>query len=227
MSRIRSFLKNINLLNLLLTVTIIVFANYTLFLMFVTKMKYALPSVAKSMFSEDAPLDEPSPASPSDYIIVSEDNLFHPERRIPPEKKEEVPLPKPEFVLYGTLITLDSSLAYLEDLKAPRITPGRGQRQITMKKGDMMSGFILKDVQPDKIVMVRGEENMIIRVHNPNRLKKQDVSTPVQPGLRSSSVNIKPEDIPSIVEPRSKATRRAPMKPADEKTVDFFNRQRK
>lgn len=222
MINLKYFLKNINLLNLLLTATIVFFANYTLFLMFVTKMKYTLPSVTKSIFSETEPLDETSPPSSSDYIVVSEDNLFHPERRIPPEKKkeEEVPLPKPEFVLYGTLITPDSSLAYLEDLKAPRNTPGRGKRQTPLKKGDMMSGFILKDVQPDKIVMVRGEEKMLVRVYNPNRVKIPEGSAPGAP----SHAPQKPTSPESLIKKEPPTKHRAPMSKADEKARGFFTK---
>lgn len=224
MIKLKHFLKNINLLNLLLIATIILFANYALFLMFVTKMKYTLPSVAKSMFSETKPLDEPSPPSSSDYIVVSEDNLFHPERKIPPEKKkeEEVALPKPEFILYGTLITPDSSLAYLEDLKAPRNTPGRGKRQITLKKGDMMSGFTLKDVQPDKIVMVRGEERMSISVHNPNRKPATEVAASGQPTPPAASTHKK--DIRDIIKEPPPTKNRAPMTQSDERARGFFKK---
>jgi hypothetical protein len=222
MIKLKYFLKNINLLNLILIATIILFANYTLFLMFITKMKYTLPSVTKSIFSETESSDEIPQPSSSDYIIVSEDNLFHPERKIPPEKKEEVPLPKPEFILYGTLITPDSSLAYLEDLKAPRNTPGRGKRQITLKKGDMMSGFILKDVQPDKIVMVRGEEKMSISVHNPNRKQATEVAASGRPAPPAAATPKK--DIRDVVKEPPPTKHRAPMTRSDERARGFFQK---
>lgn len=81
-------------------------------------------------------------------------------------------MPKPEFVLYGTLITNDISFAYLEDTKAPRNTPGRGKRQIAMKKGDTLSGFNLKEINVDSIVMARGEEKITIYVYNTQKPKK-------------------------------------------------------
>jgi hypothetical protein len=215
----KNFLRNINLLNIFLIATLILFANYAFFLTFITKIKYALPSVTKSILSEkDSSTNEPLLPSPSDYIIVSEENLFYPERRIPPEKKVEVPLPKPEFVLYGTLITPEASLAYIEDMKAPRNTPGRGVRQTPLRKGDMMSGFILKDVQADKIVMIRGEENMVIAVRNTNRYgsaSKQQASTEQIP--KDPRKLVKEPPPPKI---------RAPMKQADERAIDVFKRQR-
>jgi hypothetical protein len=224
MIKLKFFLKNINLLNLLLIATIVFFANYTLFLMFVTKMKYTLPSVTKYIFSETKPLNEPPSPSSSDYIVVSEENLFHPERKIPPEKKEEVPLPKPEFVLYGTLITPDSSLAYIEDLKVPRNTPGRGKRITPLKKGDIMSGFILKEVQTDKIVMVRGEEKMVVPVRNPNRSKAPDSLAPGQTAPAPTRQTA--QDPRKLIKEPPVPKDRAPMKPHDERALDVFRRQR-
>jgi hypothetical protein len=219
--RLKYFLRNINLLNILLIATVIFFSNYSFFLMFITKVKYSLPSVTKTFYADKASSDETPRTSSSDYLIISEENLFHPERKIPPEKKEEAaPLPKPDFILYGTVITPDTSLAYMEDLKTPRNTAGRGKRQTPLKKGDMMSGFILKEVQSDKIVMVRGEEKMVVRVYNPSRSKTKDLSTPGQAQL--APLPEKPES-PSRKEPLTKT--RAPMTRTDEKIRGFFQRQ--
>ena len=216
MAKLKDFLRNINLLNLVLIATIILFANYAFFLMFFTKVKYLLPGITKSISDVKESFSEFSSPSSSDYMAISENNLFHPERRIPPEKKEEPTLPKPEFALLGTLITPDISIAYLEDQKAPRNTPGRGKRVTPLRKGDMMSGFILKDIQEDKIVMARGEERMTIPVHNPNRGKGPEVKTSAQPAASS------PPKLPTKVEPPPK--HRAPMTKAEEKLQDFFKR---
>jgi hypothetical protein len=220
MTKFKYCLKNITLLNILLIATIVLFANYTLFLMFVEKIKYVLPSMTRSASEEIKTIEEPPPPSSSDYIAISEQNVFHPERRIPPEKKEETPLPKPEFVLYGTLITGDTSLAYLEDQKAPRNTPGRGKRTTPLKKGDMMSGFVLKDVQADKIVMVRGEEKMVVRVYNPNRSKAAGVAAPGA----SSNAPQRPLSPESIIKKEPPTKNRAPMSEADERVRRFFTK---
>ncbi len=73
--------------------------------------------------------------------MISEQNLFHPERKIPPEKQQEKAVPKPDLFLYGTLITNDASYAFVEDKKAPYSTAGRGKRQTTLKKGDIWVGM--------------------------------------------------------------------------------------
>ncbi|MEW6003375.1 MAG: hypothetical protein AB1638_12130, partial [Nitrospirota bacterium] len=127
---------------------------------------------------------ESSVPSLTDFMMIAEDNLFHPERKIPVEKPVAPPLPKPEFVLYGTLITDDTNLAYLEDLKAPYSTPGRGKRQTALRKGDSMSGFILKDIEADKIVMVRGEEKIEVYLNDtqrPKTRKEAEIATVTTP----------------------------------------------
>jgi hypothetical protein len=74
------------------------------------------------------------------------------------------------------MIADDISLAYLEDLKAPRNTPGRGKRQVALKKGDSLSGFVLKEIETDKITMVRGEEKLIVAMNDPQKAKAREVA---------------------------------------------------
>ena len=110
-------------------------------------------------------------------MIISEENPFHPERKIPVEKKAEQPLPKPEFVLYGTLITDDLKMAYLEDLKAPRSTSGRGKRQVALKQGDSLSGFRVKEIEAGKVVMVRGDDRIIVPIIDPAHTREGQATT--------------------------------------------------
>jgi hypothetical protein len=169
--KVKNFFRNINLLNIILITAIIILANYTVLPMFNMNIKYTLPAGKKIVGAGDEKPAESHIPSLTDYTMIAEENLFHPERKIPAEKKAEQPLPKPDFVLYGTLITDDLSLAYLEDLKAPHSTPGRGKRQTAMRKGDSMSGFILKEIEAEKIVMVRGEERIELKVADSSKPK--------------------------------------------------------
>lgn len=170
----KSLIRNISLLNLLLISVIVVFIMYSLYPMIGIQIRFTLPAVKKVMETKEESSSQAQIPSVAEYSKISEDNLFHPERKIPVEKKEaeEKPLPKPEFVLYGTLITDDISLAYVEDLKAPRNTPGRGKRQIALRKGDTLSGFTLKDIEPDTVVMARGEEKILVPVNDPSRQRE-------------------------------------------------------
>lgn len=179
MNRLNLLLRNMNLLNIILIVSVFLLADYVVLPLLNVKVKY-IPATSKKVFTvkkeESAQSQTPSP---SDFTIIADQNLFHPERKIPPEKKEEAPLPKPEFVLYGTLITDNVSFAYLEDKKSPRTTPGRGKRQTALKKGDTMSGFTLKEIDHDKVVMVKGEETLIVKVIDSNIKKDREIgSTP-------------------------------------------------
>ncbi|MEW5745807.1 MAG: hypothetical protein AB1805_10290 [Nitrospirota bacterium] len=164
----KSLLKNITVLNLLLLGGVLLFAQYGLLPLFNIKITLA-PIPAKAVVEEKK--EEPAAGSEQhaipplmEYTVIAEQNVFHPDRKIPPLKQPEKVVPKPEFVLYGTLVTDTVSLAYLSDKKAPRSTPGRGQRQTALKIGDSLSGYTLKEVHHQKVVMVRGEDRVEVKV---------------------------------------------------------------
>jgi len=196
-----------------------------------------LPVQKKAAEEEEVREYEFSPPSPADYMIIAEDNLFHPERIIPPEKKVEQELPKPEFILYGTMITDDLGVAYLEDLKAPRTTPGRGNRQVALKKGGALSGFTLKEIEADKIVMVRGEEKMIVHIIDPQKPKQRVEPVPVSQQAPARPAQAPQKDKPAkstsqqtsaakkILPPPKEQPNRLPPRSAFESTVrGFFDR---
>jgi len=167
-------------------------------------IQYKLPGIRphQEKEKEDIRVRDQTP-SITEYAIVSEKNLFNPERTIPVEKKngQEQSLSKPEFLLYGTLISNDVKLAYLEDLKAPRNTPGRGRRQVALKIGDALSGFTLKEIHADYIVMTRGEETITVKVSENQDKKQRNIRTAPQstkppvsrPVRRPRPRNIRPE----------------------------------
>jgi hypothetical protein len=235
MIKIRYLFKNITLLNVLLMAAMAFMTTYSILPLMHINLKNALPAQKKVLVDKEAAGTEHPVPSPSDYLIISEENLFHPERRIPPEKKDEPPpLPKPDIVLYGTLITDTISVAYLEDLKAPRTTPGRGNRQIALKKGDTLSGFILKEIDVDKIVMMRGEERMEVSVNDAQRPKTRTATvtagktspgqaSPIpqrQPGARQQ----KSSALEALSKRQAPTKNRTPMTPTDEKARQFFTK---
>ena len=235
MQKIKYFFKNITIVNILLLTVIISMANHSLLPFLSMQIKYTLPSQNPSAKAAEDGQAEFSAPSPSDYTIISEENLFHPERIIPPEKKVEQELPKPEFVLYGTMVSDDISLAFLEDLKAPRNTPGRGKRQVALKKGDMFSGFTLKEIDADKIVMVRGEEKIIVSVVDPQKPKTREAPAPPvsqkPPGQlpqKASPAPVLPQKQPLAPRPSVRPSQPAPpgppLPPADEKMRQLMRR---
>ena len=181
MSRARWILSNLNVLNIVLAAVLIVFANNMFLPLFGKGAKLTVPSPQKKAAvpakTTEKPVESKSP-SPSDYFIIAEQNIFHPERKIPVEKKDVVvqPLPKPEFVLYGTLLTDDVRIAYMEDRKAPQNSPSRGKKQIPLRLGEALSGFTLKEIDADKVVMVRGDEKLDVQLNDASKSKMRESS---------------------------------------------------
>jgi hypothetical protein len=182
---LRSVIKGFNLLNCILIAVCLLFAFSFLFPPSEGKFPMIIPPLKKRAI-EKSQNESPKAQTLSamDYVVIADENLFHPERKIPPEKKEEAALPKPEFVLYGTLITPDLKMAYMEDKKAPFTTPGRGKRQSALKIGESLSGFTLKEIDPTKVVLRRGEETMTVLLDDLKSPKTRE-GTAAAPGTPS------------------------------------------
>jgi hypothetical protein len=165
MNRFAYLVKSINILNLLLTITLALAVYHIIVPFFESDIPVTLPAVQRTAEApEKPPPSQPKPSFP-DYLVISEKNLFHEERKIPSEQKEVTEkgvVPPPDFILYGTLIAGDQSVAYLEDMRAPYSTPGRERRQRQFKKGDNVSGYILKEIAPTRVILVNDEDTLTI-----------------------------------------------------------------
>jgi hypothetical protein len=193
MGTLRYLHKTINLLNILLLAALCFLVFFAVVPLFQKNTTYVPPAPKpKTDGQPEASAEKVQTPSPVDYAMIGENNLFHPERRIPPEKKEEKPLPKPELVLFGTVISDDGSFAYIEDKKSPRTTPGRGPRQSVVKKGDVVGGFILKEIRSDKILLSRGEETMVVNLLETGKQRSGEATsalrTPAAGGTMPSAV---------------------------------------
>ncbi|MGD1074853.1 MAG: hypothetical protein ABR903_02050 [Thermodesulfovibrionales bacterium] len=181
----RSFkylLRNITLLNIVLLAAIAVGVTYVFSPVIHLNPKFTSPQTKKAEAGKDEPAAAIPAPSPLDYAIIAEQNLFHPDRKIPVDKPAEAPLPKPDFVLYGVLITDDTTVAYMEDKKAPQSTTGRGKRQIALRKGESLSGFTVTAIEPTKVVMVRGEETETVNLNDQHAPKTREGGAPPAPG---------------------------------------------
>ena len=198
--KLKSLLRSFNVLNILLIAVLLFVLQYLLLPMATVDVGYAPAALKKAAEAEQqAAGAAQAPQAPSlmEYTVIAEQNLFHPERRIPPEKTEAPPLPKPEFVLYGTMISDELTLAYMEDQKAPQSTAGRGKRQTPVKKGESLSGFVLKEVGPEKVVMVRGEEQMDVYLNDTARPKKREGMVGTAPSAPAAVTGTPPPAVPS------------------------------
>ncbi len=149
-------------------------------------VQYSLPSGKKTTTHKEEKSLESDMPSLTDYTLIAEENLFHPERKIPTEAEEVPPAQKPEFVLYGVTITDDTRLAYLQDLKSPYSTPGRGARQVVLRIGNIMSGYTLSEVYQDRVIMVKGDEIIEVKITDSSRQRVQEKRVTKRGGMTSS-----------------------------------------
>jgi type II secretory pathway component PulC len=160
-NRLRNALKSVNVLNAALLVCICALAVWLVPPFLDTGSLYPVPVPQEAAQPEaEKPPDGPARAV-ADHHVVAEQNLFHPERKFIDEQKEEQQV-KPEFVLYGTIVMDGFNMAYMEDMKSPQTSPGRGKRQVALRQGAILSGYTLKEVQADRVVMARGKDEVTV-----------------------------------------------------------------
>ena len=175
----KSLIKNINILNILLIALIVFLTRYTFYPGAEKGLSplSSIQNIEKNSLVEVEKKANPFLSPSVDYQLISENNPFHPERIIPLEKKvESPPLPKPEFVLYGTLITDDLKIAYMDDKKASFSTAGRGKRQIPLKPGESISGFTLKEINEDNVLLIRGDEKIMVYLYDSSKTRTGDTT---------------------------------------------------
>jgi hypothetical protein len=224
MTKLKMICRNISVLNMGLILLLVLFFTVLVFPRLKTVFFYTLPPVKPAVIPAGKIATEMKTPAVSDYLNISENNIFHPERTIPPEKKvgsDLQPLPQPDVILYGTLITDDTRIAYLEDLKSPHDTRGRGRRQLTMRKGDTLSGFTLKEIDADRIVMVRGQEQIIVRIHEKKPPSAQEVKRPAIPAAKART---QPAVKPNPSQPET--TPKKQLRGSDQDVFDFFKKRK-
>jgi hypothetical protein len=204
---VRYFFLSLNVLNSLLALAVAAVAYFAVIPLLNPVARISLPAV-KETATPSEEQTTPSQRSPvTDYAVISDKNLFHPERKLPLEKQPEKAVPKPDVVLYGTLIGDDASYAFIEDKKAPYSTPGRGKRQITLKKGDHLSGYIVSEIEANRIVLVKGEEKLVVMLDD--GAKRRTSEAPAGPtaartaaaGTSTPSPQAMPPSLPAAVSP--------------------------
>jgi hypothetical protein len=161
-------MRHFNILNLFLLGASIGFYLYFLYPLLATPLFIELPSPKEISLEMQVSDDKATKSSISDYTLIGDQNLFHPDRVMPAEKvakaekKAAISAPRPELVLHGTMMINGLKIAYVEDKKATPTTSGQGARQLVVKEGDNISGFILKQITESKIVLANGEEQMTL-----------------------------------------------------------------
>lgn len=203
MKFLRNLIQSANVLNVLLAIVILVFAAGIVISVIRMRQPYSVPRVKEKV---PAPAVQPVevPAKlPSDYALVGERNLFHPERTIPVDKKDEVP--RPDVVLYGTMVDTDR-FAFIEDKRNQVTTPGRGNRQRIVRKGEVVSGYTVTDIMKDRITLARGDDRITVMLSEPGKQRAGNTGgPPVEPAAPSAVPPRPPQasPTPAISPPRA------------------------
>lgn len=207
-------LRNINVLNmLLLAAAVILFfvLDYPLLGGQTSIVPVQAKETAAPIQGEEKSAAEAG-ASYADFLSIAEKNLFHPEREMP--KAEKAAVPRPELILYGTVITDDVSIAYVEDKKSPYSTPGRAKRQTALKKGGSIGGYVLREIEPDRIVLVRGEDKLVVRLED-NTEKRKGTDAGALQTPKGTSATFQPTSIaPAAAPPFTPPPAAPPPRPA-------------
>jgi len=183
---IRQYLiRNVNVLNLILLAVAAFVFIYVLDPILQESTAVAIPSAREESAppAVSAKNVEGKQLVSADYAIIGDKNLFHPDRVIPPEKKNvdaTKEKAKPELVLHGTMITDQTKLAYLEDKKAPASSQGRGARQITLKEGDQIAGYKLTQVT-DKLIVLTNEGEQVTLYLDELKERKTETTMTAKP----------------------------------------------
>ncbi len=189
--RLVAYLKtNATVLNVILLCMAIAIVIMVIFPYTHMKVAFSIPKpVVKPVAGEDKGADVATSPSPSDFLVLADENLFHPERKMPVDKKAEIP--KPELLLYGTLVSDGISLAFVEDKKSAKSTPGRGKRQSVIKKGEVVSGFTVTEIHVDRIVLARGEDKITVNLTAADK-KREGEGAPPAPAAAPGKPAAKP-----------------------------------
>lgn len=178
----RYLLRSINVLNLLILTAAIGFFIYFLNPLLGTPMPVKIPPSKE--ISPGLPVMTGETRKPpiADYALIGEQNLFHPDRIIPEGKEGKKPpasAPRTELVLHGTMITSELKIAYIEDKKAAPKTPGRGAPYIIAKEGDNVSGYTIKQITENMIMLANGEEQMTLYLDE-LKVRKGEITGPTK-----------------------------------------------
>jgi hypothetical protein len=193
---IRYLVRSINPLNILLFLITVAAVCSVLFPLMKTNARYSLPQAKPKLVEEaEKPQEKSVNILPSDYTVIGELNLFHPERRVPVDKKVEE-IPRPEIILYGTMVQDNVQYAFIEDKKNPKTTPGRGSRQITIKKGDVISGFVVSEIGTDRITLTKGDDKMTVLLANKDKRNDSTVSTSTQRPIQTTTPGMPTQTVP-------------------------------
>lgn len=172
MKYVKYILKNIHLLNIALIIAIIFIIHHVVLPVLNMSTKISVLPDKNVSIEEGKKQTAWQIPSFSDFIIIADQNLFSPARSILSAEEAVQEEPPPQVTLYGTLITDDLRVAYIENQKDIRSTPGRGKRQLRVEKGYRLGGYTISEIENDHIILVKGEQKIVVSIDD---IKKRDI----------------------------------------------------
>jgi len=122
------------------------------------------------------------------YILISEKNIFNPERKEFPVLggNAKKPLVRPQIVLYGVTIAGDYQAASIVNSGRPLT---KGERELmTAKIGDQVGEYKLAKILSDRITMEAEGDSFEVLLYDPRMPKRRmDVKTEVKPATITST----------------------------------------
>jgi len=186
------YFKNIRItltpLNILLLTAVIIGMLYTATYLIRIVMGVSIPFVSDAYIEDQVKSSfEASKFSAKIEDPKIEKNLFHPERKT----LKRVALVSdmagnPQFVLSGTFISPGLQMAYLEDNGNPQMSGSGERRQQALKKGDMISGFVLQEIYPDKVMLLRNGEKIFVRLSENKTVRENTEKLPKTPQTQAN-----------------------------------------
>ncbi len=212
MKVLRSIPRNVTLLNVLLAVALVLASIGIICPAMRVSNTFKLPRIVpKEAVLPEKPPEEGTQPLPTDYAVVSEMNLFHPQRVIPIDAKKD--LPKPELFLCGIIMYGNQRVAFVEDKKNPTTSPGRGKRQTELRKGSVYAGYSVKEINTDSILLLRGEQSVSVYLMNQaKRGGKGATSAPAEAMTSSAPRPPSSSPAPPAAPPSPRPSRPLPSK---------------
>jgi type II secretory pathway component PulC len=148
------------------------------------------PGISK-VKEEETEISKDKPLDKEFFKIIAEKDLFRPSRTAPLLKKNTSPstqtlLKKPPRV-FGTVISNVETIALIED----PVTKSTKSYHVN----DSVAGFIISEIQKDKVIFLRGDEKIEVKLREPKGFKAKRPILPPQKFRRSPPPS--PQKLPS------------------------------
>ncbi|MBF0554190.1 MAG: hypothetical protein HQK96_06465 [Nitrospirae bacterium] len=164
----KKYMEQFNVLNISLILVVLFMGGYDYY-NFTRKNNIRVsPSKNMRLDTDEVKFDDAKKLlARGDYMVVTEKNVFHPDRK-PVKSQPDAPLP--EFIVYGT-ITGAAKAAFVEDKKTPYSTTGRGQRQRLLHEGDSLGGYKVSGITTEYVEFTKDGDKLVVKVFDFDKKK--------------------------------------------------------